>query len=152
MRMVAGTAGVGEEHRRGQNVIDTIGETVRIDAVEAGTLRAPSKRRRPRGCLRSPEYDLDGPFVGLCCFGSAIVSSAARHDGRDNDQACVLVETDERSPVPDTEAPLVSSAFKASHVSGGQPSDCREEALLFVARELAQCLRRCRRDHRVPRG
>jgi hypothetical protein len=92
------------------------------------------------------------PLRWRCCLGSAVVGSAARHDGRHDNQAGVLVETDERSPVADTQAPLVSSAFEAPHVSGGQSPDRCEDALLFVARELAQGLRRSGRDRRVPQG
>lgn len=45
--MAAGTTGVGEEHRWGQNVIGGIGETGRFDAVEAGTF--PSAVKATKG-------------------------------------------------------------------------------------------------------
>lgn len=84
--------------------------------------------------------------------GSGVVRSAARLYGRHDDQAGILIEADERSPIPDPQTPFVSSALQAPYVSGGQSLDRCKDALFFVARELAQGLRRCRRDDRVPRG
>ncbi len=83
---------------------------------------------------------------------SAVVCAATGLDGRHHDHAGIGVEADQGSPITDAQTPLARSALETAHITRRQTLDRCEDALPFVAWELAQGLRGCGCDHRLPGG
>src|SRR5262245_8288660 len=83
---------------------------------------------------------------------SAVVSAATWLDGRHHDHGCLGVEANEGSPVTDAQTPFAWPTLETSHIACWQPFYGGEDAISFVAGQLAQGLRSSRRDLRVPLG